>query len=188
MFQQPSSTRQPQACSYCRGRKVKCDGEKPCGNCRDHQQRCVYLPAKRRGRKHLNDRARAPGPLASPTADLERDRRLSHTSVAEGVHDSTQPSHTPSQSLVELPVAGERGFLIESPADSRANPQCTTMEPPVYQQNDPLSSTRGHGMELGNLVLTPTDTSIDREEATIDITQVGAHWHVRGVLLTVAHR
>ncbi|KAL3488355.1 fungal-specific transcription factor domain-containing protein [Aspergillus germanicus] len=62
------------------------------------------------------------------------------------------------------------------------------MEPPVYQRTDPLSSTRGNGMELGNLVLTPTDTSIDREEATIDITQINWEHHGPGSWLSICSK
>lgn len=42
------------ACDCCRKRKVKCDGESPCGPCRKATIRCAYLqPPKKKGPKGL---------------------------------------------------------------------------------------------------------------------------------------
>ncbi|GAB7350282.1 hypothetical protein MBLNU459_g0923t1 [Dothideomycetes sp. NU459] len=42
------------ACDCCRKRKVKCDGEEPCGPCRKATIRCAYLqPPKKKGPKGL---------------------------------------------------------------------------------------------------------------------------------------
>ncbi|EKM52382.1 uncharacterized protein PHACADRAFT_260714 [Phanerochaete carnosa HHB-10118-sp] len=36
--------RTPMACSFCRGRKLKCDGRQTCGNCERRGIPCVYVP------------------------------------------------------------------------------------------------------------------------------------------------
>lgn len=39
------------ACSICRRRKSKCDGQKPCGECRRFGRKCEYEEARKRGPK-----------------------------------------------------------------------------------------------------------------------------------------
>ncbi|KIY72409.1 hypothetical protein CYLTODRAFT_47324 [Cylindrobasidium torrendii FP15055 ss-10] len=41
---QRTPRRTPMACMYCRGRKMKCDGGKPCQNCDKRQLSCSYRP------------------------------------------------------------------------------------------------------------------------------------------------
>ncbi|KAJ3491925.1 hypothetical protein NLI96_g379 [Meripilus lineatus] len=36
--------RTPMACTFCRGRKLKCDGRGTCGNCERRGIPCVYIP------------------------------------------------------------------------------------------------------------------------------------------------
>ncbi|GJE88986.1 Zn(II)2Cys6 transcription factor [Phanerochaete sordida] len=36
--------RTPMACSFCRGRKLKCDGRTTCGNCERRGIPCTYVP------------------------------------------------------------------------------------------------------------------------------------------------
>ncbi|KAH7872487.1 uncharacterized protein C8R40DRAFT_1117059 [Lentinula edodes] len=37
--------RTPMACQFCRGRKLKCDGNRPsCANCNRRGYPCVYTP------------------------------------------------------------------------------------------------------------------------------------------------
>ncbi|KAF8841875.1 hypothetical protein BDN67DRAFT_858525, partial [Paxillus ammoniavirescens] len=37
--------RTPMACQFCRGRKLKCDGSRPCcSNCNRRGYPCVYVP------------------------------------------------------------------------------------------------------------------------------------------------
>ncbi|TFK96888.1 hypothetical protein BDV98DRAFT_514833, partial [Pterulicium gracile] len=37
--------RTPMACTFCRGRKLKCDGMRPsCGNCNRRGFACAYAP------------------------------------------------------------------------------------------------------------------------------------------------
>lgn len=41
----------PQACQFCRRRKIKCDRSLPaCNQCTKGQQKCVYTASQRRGR------------------------------------------------------------------------------------------------------------------------------------------
>ncbi|KAH6912382.1 hypothetical protein BKA70DRAFT_1098262 [Coprinopsis sp. MPI-PUGE-AT-0042] len=37
--------RTPMACQFCRGRKLKCDGNRPsCANCAKREIACCYVP------------------------------------------------------------------------------------------------------------------------------------------------
>lgn len=65
----PSSTtgsiqrkRAPRACNICRARKVKCDGNLPCGRCLDSHIDCLY-PGGVRSRPSGSTRPIAPKPL-----------------------------------------------------------------------------------------------------------------------------
>ncbi|CAL1698191.1 unnamed protein product [Somion occarium] len=42
----PAATprRTPMACTFCRGRKLKCDGRSTCANCERRGIPCVYVP------------------------------------------------------------------------------------------------------------------------------------------------
>ncbi|OAL50323.1 hypothetical protein IQ07DRAFT_587004 [Pyrenochaeta sp. DS3sAY3a] len=41
----------PLACNYCRLKKAKCDGSRPCRNCTVHKESCVYASPPQRARK-----------------------------------------------------------------------------------------------------------------------------------------
>ncbi|CAI4280327.1 CFA_G0004820.mRNA.1.CDS.1 [Saccharomyces cerevisiae] len=46
------------ACDYCRVRRVKCDGKKPCSRCIEHNFDCTYQqPLKKRGPKPIGTRS-----------------------------------------------------------------------------------------------------------------------------------
>lgn len=36
------SSRQPQSCQLCRGKKLRCDRERPCSNCKQRDVSCIY--------------------------------------------------------------------------------------------------------------------------------------------------
>ncbi|KZT05010.1 uncharacterized protein LAESUDRAFT_727586 [Laetiporus sulphureus 93-53] len=44
-YQMPRTPkRTPVACTFCRGRKLKCDGRQTCSNCNRRGLACTYLP------------------------------------------------------------------------------------------------------------------------------------------------
>ncbi|KAL2836399.1 fungal-specific transcription factor domain-containing protein [Aspergillus pseudoustus] len=191
MSQQQSTIRQPQACSYCRGRKVKCDGEKPCGNCRDHQQKCIFLPAKRRGRKHHNYATRAPEALASPIVeptqvDRGYDRGLSRTPITQGTLEIVQQTQHISHPPLSSQIAGEQDFPFDSHIEG--NPQGAAMESPEYRRQNSSGYMFGDMMGHSNVVLTPKDSDIEREEATIDIKQINWEHHGPGSWLSICSK
>ncbi|RGB43185.1 hypothetical protein C1646_681529 [Rhizophagus diaphanus] len=38
------------ACSFCRQRKIKCDGRNPCANCKKYSNDCTYVKVERQPR------------------------------------------------------------------------------------------------------------------------------------------
>src|SRR6266542_1624871 len=42
------------ACSFCRQRKIRCDGRNPCANCKKYATSCVYVKIERQPRKNRN--------------------------------------------------------------------------------------------------------------------------------------
>ncbi|EIW57666.1 uncharacterized protein TRAVEDRAFT_29680 [Trametes versicolor FP-101664 SS1] len=43
--------RTPMACTFCRGRKLKCDGRSICANCNRRGLPCTYVPVAAQGQK-----------------------------------------------------------------------------------------------------------------------------------------
>lgn len=90
------------ACDCCRKRKVKCDGESPCGPCRKATIRCAYLqPPKKKGPKGLRS-AKVLHALRKidQSASITPDSPLSPNALQEGVN---QWSWSSSASPVALP-------------------------------------------------------------------------------------
>ena len=90
------------ACDCCRKRKVKCDGESPCGPCRKATIRCAYLqPPKKKGPKGLRS-ARVLHALRKidQSASITPDSPLSPNALQEGFN---QWSWSSSASPVALP-------------------------------------------------------------------------------------
>ncbi|KIW06082.1 uncharacterized protein PV09_03253 [Verruconis gallopava] len=48
----------PLACNYCRLKKAKCNGVRPCNNCVSRRENCVFAPAPQRKRKKAADSAK----------------------------------------------------------------------------------------------------------------------------------
>ncbi|KAM5380833.1 hypothetical protein ACJZ2D_003357 [Fusarium nematophilum] len=83
------------ACNSCRMRKVRCDGERPCTNCLDHDTSCIYMARQRTRQKKAdaadNDMAER---LARVEALLQAvDQSLSR-SKAPGIRD-VEPDDAP---------------------------------------------------------------------------------------------
>ena len=41
------------ACTFCKKRHLKCDGQKPCEKCIERNQDCIYEANAKRGRKKM---------------------------------------------------------------------------------------------------------------------------------------
>ncbi|KAI1334872.1 hypothetical protein F5Y15DRAFT_420492 [Xylariaceae sp. FL0016] len=108
------------ACDFCRHRKRRCDGKRPCSTCRDSNADCVYkeLPFDR-----VED--------ASPTAVIDRLNRIEtlleqqshqisqlHTSPSPSSYPPSQPDYLAEfyqQSELRQPVTPELGHALGSP-------------------------------------------------------------------------
>ncbi|KAK7998139.1 alcohol oxidase protein [Apiospora arundinis] len=108
------------ACDFCRYRKRKCDGERPCSTCRDSNADCVYkeLPADR-----IED--------ASPLAVVDRLSRIealleqqSQQLQQLSVHSS--PAFSPAQRSGSFPLLYQNtSSYSELPRPPEDNPQDT---------------------------------------------------------------
>ncbi|CAG8482323.1 3915_t:CDS:2 [Ambispora leptoticha] len=85
--------RVPVACSYCRRRKIRCDGQKRCANCERGNRKCEYVPIAKKSvdttetkRQRIDDGL----PQHYPSTDL------SHISISYPIipHPEQQPSTT----------------------------------------------------------------------------------------------
>lgn len=109
MFSARPSLKHVRACSYCRKRKVKCDGGETCRNCVNHGEICFYPPSQRgkrsrpRPRETVDDRiARLESFMQAATHDGMR------SSPILGMNKSTPSStglfgfsHEPAQSTMD---------------------------------------------------------------------------------------
>ncbi|KAL2802014.1 fungal-specific transcription factor domain-containing protein [Aspergillus granulosus] len=97
---QPLSTRSrrrraPEACSFCRRRKIKCNSEKPiCINCKTYAQDCVYEPISEAAREAGRGRStrRKTQENLTPVVDNHRSPQTPQTlQNVEGVCDLPDP-------------------------------------------------------------------------------------------------
>lgn len=102
----------PRACSYCRIRKVKCDGSTRCSNCVTHNKECYYPPSQRgkhnktRIRSNLEDR-------------LSRMEALMNTTTFEQPSSTTVVATDPSHSVGASQVTQQTpNILSMSPPQS----------------------------------------------------------------------
>lgn len=124
--------RAPAACTFCRGRKIKCNNEQPrCSNCKIYEKECIYEQKKQRlpeyllsrrasgdqngvGVRRQEHRGRVPLPL-SPDADREpradeTDSPTAHRSISNSVLSPNGDG--PIDSMVETdlpPTEGNTG-------------------------------------------------------------------------------
>ncbi|KAH6912613.1 hypothetical protein BKA70DRAFT_1530651, partial [Coprinopsis sp. MPI-PUGE-AT-0042] len=106
------NTRRPKtsvACDFCRGRKLRCDGDKPCSNCRGRGYECVYVHFQRRR-----------GPGKNPKGARAKKR------AAQAGGSSRGPSATPTPTRVDT---GSGVF----PMDLSPNPGSL----PIFQTSPP---------------------------------------------------
>ena len=101
------------ACSYCRMRKVKCDGAIPCSKCIQHDKECFYLPSLRGKRKERRERSTLEDRLARMEALLQTSRfenpRPRSTSITTPKSSSIDDSRLPEKSCdtIQLLHAGD---------------------------------------------------------------------------------
>ncbi|KIV98021.1 hypothetical protein PV10_01714 [Exophiala mesophila] len=97
----------PRACSYCRIRKVKCDGSVRCSNCVTHEKECYYPPSQRgkhnktRLRSNLEDRLSRMEALINTTA-LERSSKTSVQVTDTNQSPGTSKIHQQTPNLTSM--------------------------------------------------------------------------------------
>ncbi|KDN52454.1 hypothetical protein K437DRAFT_261381 [Tilletiaria anomala UBC 951] len=78
-------------CTFCRLRKLRCDGEQPCRQCERRSLQCVHAPASGAGRRELaigrgaaSAAAAKEGPYSKPKANKEKSKTSDGNNEAKG--------------------------------------------------------------------------------------------------------
>ena len=97
-------TRVTNACDACKARKVKCDGNSPCGYCARHQRprSCHYSPQRRRRTRLGGEAHNPPSPRTGTFAPCH------HDSLASSHHATPAASHGVATPSATSSLAGQR--------------------------------------------------------------------------------
>ena len=118
----------PRACSYCRIRKVKCDGSVRCSNCVTHDKECYYPPSQRgkhnktRIRSNLEDR-------------LSRMEALIKTTAFEKSSTTAVQVTDPNQSTGTSQVAQQTPNLTSISPPQSTSPNLMTFNPSAVEES-----------------------------------------------------
>ncbi|KAJ0418340.1 fungal-specific transcription factor domain-containing protein [Aspergillus carlsbadensis] len=179
MLPQKDQTRLSQACSYCRKRKVKCDGSNPCGNCLDHRQQCIYPPAQRRGRKnhgrriHIVNDSITFSPPALPPTNLGGNETGSFRNLTipsgsgVGERAAALSPHLPNRRASCARISDAETIVGPVPQLS-----ATPITSPVCA-GDPQTILVPQGMQP-----TPEEPDVDQEDVTMELNN--SNWQHHG--------
>ncbi|KAF5240030.1 hypothetical protein FAUST_4614 [Fusarium austroamericanum] len=161
---QPSSTRvrrrATEACTFCRKRKIKCNGQRPsCINCQTYEKDCVYEPVpdvnKAEGRQRhqrlksknrsASVKARTVSPSASATSGVLRQSNevpapASASSATGDSEAAAVPDERSSQQSRRKSHDGTRGRGSSSSGDTK--PAAVAPRQQSWQEPAPDSSSR----------------------------------------------
>lgn len=155
MDQEQPSKRQKikRACDNCRNRKIKCDGEQPCGRCHSSGTRCLYTHVEKKRTvtkkadkastiQNLNQRMNKMESLITTLIDKLNTGGVSRSPSAEDSNDSA--SSTNGQSPTSRDVS-EQGF----------NPNSILPTGDANTGNDKISPEKYIGSQSSLSVLSP---------------------------------
>jgi hypothetical protein len=105
VIQMSGKTRRSVACSYCRAKKIRCNGSIPCANCLDRAEECVVMPRRRSQVPHRVQQT-AGTMLWTPSGETSSRVRLTPgaTRPSTALHDS-------------LSLNGEASIHVDQPSD-----------------------------------------------------------------------
>ncbi|KAK2123311.1 fungal-specific transcription factor domain-containing protein [Fusarium oxysporum II5] len=191
MSQQNEPAKLSKACSYCRTKKVKCDSSVPCGNCRDRDKHCVYLPKSRRRRKRNEKRMLSPESRPNSATftchlQIDDDQGDVGSEVDGGNIVVDRAAMTPHGCFPRPDTQGPDGLHSGSDCASAAEPiQLGTSQLPDM----PLTRhqvAQGYNSETHTqMSLAPGDSEADCEEATIDLKDINWEHHGPGSWLSI---
>ncbi|KAH7240759.1 fungal-specific transcription factor domain-containing protein [Fusarium redolens] len=129
---QPSPTRvrrrATEACTFCRKRKIKCNGQRPkCINCQTYEKDCVYEPVpdvtKAAGRqRHQRTKTRSVKARTESPAAHARQTSAPANEAASSIGDSEAASERSSQQQVTRDGAAAPRHQSWDPSDSAPRP------------------------------------------------------------------
>ncbi|EWY89745.1 hypothetical protein FOYG_07412 [Fusarium oxysporum NRRL 32931] len=191
MSQQNELAKLSKACSHCRTKKVKCDGSLPCGNCRDRDKQCIYLPKSRRRRNRnekrmLSPESRANSATSAGQLQIDEDQDDAGSEVDNGNIVVGRAAMSPNDILPRPGTQGPDGPRSGSDCASAAEPiQLRTLlspDMPLFRHEvAPGYNSETHAQTS----LAPRDPEVDREEATIDLKDINWEHHGPGSWLSI---
>ncbi|GFF47084.1 6-hydroxynicotinate 3-monooxygenase [Aspergillus udagawae] len=149
---EPRRRRRPAlSCVECRRRKVKCDRNSPCGQCRAHKSTvCTYAVGRATGLERQASQ-RSHGPVVQTAAD--QDASVLQRPVSSSPNLSIDESTVPVVSIVS---DGPARYIPQDPDRNNNIPQSSsTPQAPSGPFHGTLSKTRvfGHGHWMSSLPL-----------------------------------
>ncbi|KAK6458554.1 uncharacterized protein RJT20DRAFT_6893 [Scheffersomyces xylosifermentans] len=130
--------RTKKACDYCRNKKIRCNGESPCGNCSTHNHECTYRVAH-------NTRKQRVAKTQTSSSNIHENKSIqdlsSRLSSLENVISNLVSKLDNSGLLV---LAGSNREPVEKDIVIRKNPESETVSPYI----ESLSQSSSSGDEL----------------------------------------
>ncbi|KAL1745124.1 hypothetical protein HDZ31DRAFT_37115 [Schizophyllum fasciatum] len=159
------------ACDFCRGRKLRCDGDKPvCGNCNSRGNVCTYRSSPRR---------RGPGKVSK----AEKARRKAESSMAErdvARSSSSSSSHTTATSAYATSILPPSSYGYGYPTSSAyMQPHGGPPLPPGPPGPPPLAGPPPMTPVARRSVRTPTRPSYAEEPEDDEETERPDEWRGR---------
>lgn len=169
----------PKACSSCRTRKVKCDGCRPCSNCRNHEKECFYPLSQRgkrnrtRGRNPLEERlsrvesfmqmasfenAQASVMIPTETINYQSPSQIGDE-ILQTSQSLVQTQQSPRSAFPDLPKVGDEPPTARFPPRLGPPLDTTTPAPPMHtpQSWGALSETVSSNFVLDGRSLSEAD-------------------------------
>jgi hypothetical protein len=119
----PTPAPKLRSCVVCRNRKVRCDKQSPCSNCRRANIACVFPSADRplRWARRLERRTNKAAEDASPGAEKVMDRLRNLESLVKELRSQLEQAHAVAGSAGDSSSAQDRDAATEHQGDTNTS-------------------------------------------------------------------